>query len=165
VLHSDNGGPMKGSTMLATLQRLGVIASFSRPSVSDDNPFAEAEGAHPATSRAEDLPAGRRSRYCFGGMATIRIRRSHALPSDHVRRTAESLARRIEQRLAVRWRWDGDAIELHAPQGPASGARGRVTVGNGDVAIEIHLPLSLFPLKVLVERRIVAKLDELLGAA
>ena len=42
VLHADNGGPMKGSTMLATLQRLGVIASFSRPSVSDDNPFAEA---------------------------------------------------------------------------------------------------------------------------
>ena len=42
VLHSDNGGPMKGSTMLATLQRLGVIASFSRPRVSDDNPFSEA---------------------------------------------------------------------------------------------------------------------------
>lgn len=42
VLHADNGGPMKGSTMLATLQRLGVIASFSRPAVSDDNPFAEA---------------------------------------------------------------------------------------------------------------------------
>ena len=30
-LHSDNGGPMKGATMLATLQRLGVVASFSRP--------------------------------------------------------------------------------------------------------------------------------------
>jgi len=42
VLHADNGGPMKGSSMLATLQRLGVVASFSRPSVSDDNPFAEA---------------------------------------------------------------------------------------------------------------------------
>lgn len=42
VLHSDNGGPMKGSTMLATLERLGVIASFSRPRVSDDNPFSEA---------------------------------------------------------------------------------------------------------------------------
>lgn len=42
VLHADNGGPMKGSTMLATLQRLGVVASFSRPGVSDDNPFAEA---------------------------------------------------------------------------------------------------------------------------
>ncbi|MDA0312742.1 MAG: integrase core domain-containing protein, partial [Gemmatimonadetes bacterium] len=34
--------PMKGSTMLATLQRLGVIPSFSRPGVSDDNPFSEA---------------------------------------------------------------------------------------------------------------------------
>jgi len=41
VLHSDNGGPMKGATMLATLQRLGVIASFSRPNVSDDNPYSE----------------------------------------------------------------------------------------------------------------------------
>ncbi len=41
-LHSDNGGPMKGSTMLATLQKLGVIPSFSRPQVSDDNPYSEA---------------------------------------------------------------------------------------------------------------------------
>jgi transposase InsO family protein len=42
VLHSDNGGPMKGSTMLATLQKLGVVTSFSRPHVSDDNAFVEA---------------------------------------------------------------------------------------------------------------------------
>lgn len=42
VLHSDNGSPMRGSTMLATLQCLGVVASFSRPHVSDDNPYSEA---------------------------------------------------------------------------------------------------------------------------
>lgn len=42
VLHSDNGGPMKGATMLATLQKLGVVTSFSRPHVSDDNAYAEA---------------------------------------------------------------------------------------------------------------------------
>jgi transposase InsO family protein len=41
TLHSDNGGPMKGATMLATLQRLGIASSFSRPSVSDDNPYSE----------------------------------------------------------------------------------------------------------------------------
>jgi transposase InsO family protein len=41
VLHSDNGGPMKGSTMLATLERLGIVPSFSRPHVSDDNPYSE----------------------------------------------------------------------------------------------------------------------------
>jgi putative transposase len=42
VLHADNGGPMKGATMLATLERLGVAASFSRPGVSDDNALCEA---------------------------------------------------------------------------------------------------------------------------
>jgi transposase InsO family protein len=41
ILHSDNGSPMKGSTMLATLQQLGVMPSFSRPSVSNDNPYSE----------------------------------------------------------------------------------------------------------------------------
>jgi putative transposase len=42
VLHSDNGGAMKGNTMLAKLEQLGVMPSFSRPHVSDDNAFAEA---------------------------------------------------------------------------------------------------------------------------
>jgi transposase InsO family protein len=42
TLHSDNGKPMKGASMIATLQQLGVIPSFSRPSVSDDNPYSEA---------------------------------------------------------------------------------------------------------------------------
>ena len=35
---SRNGGPMKGATMLATLQALGVMPSLSRPGVSNDNP-------------------------------------------------------------------------------------------------------------------------------
>jgi putative transposase len=42
VLHSDNGSSMKGATMIAMLQTLGVLPSFSRPSVSDDNPYSEA---------------------------------------------------------------------------------------------------------------------------
>ncbi len=41
VLHSDNGSPMKGATMLATLQTLGVMPSFSRAAVSNDNPYSE----------------------------------------------------------------------------------------------------------------------------
>ena len=41
VVHSDNGAPMKGETMLATMQRLGVAPSRSRPSVSNDNPYSE----------------------------------------------------------------------------------------------------------------------------
>lgn len=42
VLHSDNGKPMRASTFISTLQWLGVIPSFSRPHVSDDNPYSEA---------------------------------------------------------------------------------------------------------------------------
>lgn len=42
ALHQDNGGPMKGATLKATLEALGVLASYSRPRVSDDNPFSEA---------------------------------------------------------------------------------------------------------------------------
>jgi len=41
-LHSDNGSAMKGATMPATLENLGVVASFSRPRVSNDNLYAEA---------------------------------------------------------------------------------------------------------------------------
>lgn len=41
ILHSDNGAAMKGSTMLATMQWLGIVASFSRPRTSNDNPFSE----------------------------------------------------------------------------------------------------------------------------
>lgn len=40
-LHSDNGGPMTCGTMQATLERLGVTPSYSRPRVSNDNPFSE----------------------------------------------------------------------------------------------------------------------------
>ena len=46
VVHSDNGSPMKGATMLATMQLLGITSSFSRPNVSDDNAFAESLFRH-----------------------------------------------------------------------------------------------------------------------
>jgi hypothetical protein len=41
ILHSDNGRPMRGAAMLTTLRRLGVLSSFSRPGVSNDNAFVE----------------------------------------------------------------------------------------------------------------------------
>ena len=43
VLHSDNGNPMKGATMLTTMQELGVARSLSRPAVSNDNPYSESQ--------------------------------------------------------------------------------------------------------------------------
>lgn len=42
VLHSDNGAPMKSSTLLAKMYDLGVTPSRGRPCVSNDNPYSEA---------------------------------------------------------------------------------------------------------------------------
>jgi putative transposase len=42
VLHGDNGATLKGTTVLAMLNWLGIEPSYSRPRVSDDNPYAEA---------------------------------------------------------------------------------------------------------------------------
>lgn len=40
-VHSDNGNAMKGITLVAFYYRLGIVPSFSRPRVSDDNPYIE----------------------------------------------------------------------------------------------------------------------------
>ncbi len=40
-VHNDNGSSMKGTMFVEKLRELGVIQSCSRPSVSNDNPFAE----------------------------------------------------------------------------------------------------------------------------
>ena len=41
TVHSDNGAPVKGETMLAVMQRLGAARIRSRPAVSNDNPYVE----------------------------------------------------------------------------------------------------------------------------
>jgi len=41
VLHADNGSAMKSQTLRAKLEELGIAPSYSRPRVSNDNPFSE----------------------------------------------------------------------------------------------------------------------------
>ncbi len=41
VLHSDNGSPMKAQDFQNLLSRLGITKSYSRPRVSNDNPYSE----------------------------------------------------------------------------------------------------------------------------
>lgn len=41
ILRSDNGAPMKSSTFKAKMEELGIIPSYSKPRVSDDNPYVE----------------------------------------------------------------------------------------------------------------------------
>lgn len=41
VLHSDNGAPMKSVTLKTKMEELGITSSYSRPRVSNDNPYSE----------------------------------------------------------------------------------------------------------------------------
>jgi putative transposase len=43
TLHQDRGAPMRAKTFAQTLADLGVTKTHSRPHVSDDNPFSEAQ--------------------------------------------------------------------------------------------------------------------------
>lgn len=43
TIHSDRGAPMKAKTVSMLYSDLGIDKSFSRPSVSDDNPFSESQ--------------------------------------------------------------------------------------------------------------------------
>jgi putative transposase len=43
ILHSDRGSPMKSKLVSQLLVDLGIIKSHSRPHISDDNPFSEAQ--------------------------------------------------------------------------------------------------------------------------
>ena len=43
TLHADNGAPMKSIPVAHLLEQLGVTKSHSRPYVSNDNPFSEAQ--------------------------------------------------------------------------------------------------------------------------
>ncbi len=96
-------------------------------------------------------------------MPTIHIHRAHRQSLGAMRRFVEATARRIEEKHAVRWRWVGDSMELVAPPGLAAGARGRVTIDEAAVAIEVNLPLALAAARGMVERRLNAKLDVVLG--
>ena len=41
ILHADNGNAMRAATLESRLEELGVLRSFSRPRVRNDNPYSE----------------------------------------------------------------------------------------------------------------------------
>lgn len=110
VLHSDNGGPMKGATMLATLQKLGVVTSFSRPHVSDDNPYAEA-----LFRTAKYRPS-----YPDGPFAPKRLHAEFA-EGVHVAVVGSGVSL-VRGGAVARWTWDGS--KDRAAVEPAAGGSG-----------------------------------------
>lgn len=98
-------------------------------------------------------------------MATIDICRPHGMTEEAARKRAEELARRLEVRRGVRWRWEGATLRLDAPAGPAKGTRGAVRVDAETVRIELDLPILLRAMKGVVESKLHEKLDHVLRKA
>lgn len=98
-------------------------------------------------------------------MATIDISRSHTLDKEEAKRRAEELAKSLEEKMGIRWRWEGDRIKFDAPSGAAKGATGTVSVDPSAVRVEVDLPFLLRPVKGMVESKITDKLDKLITKA
>jgi putative transposase len=86
IIHSDRGSPMKSKTVALLLTDLGVTKSFSRPRVSDDNPYSESQfktikGHHSlperfcsiqdARTRCNDLLNWYNNQHYHGGIALL----------------------------------------------------------------------------------------------
>jgi putative polyhydroxyalkanoate system protein len=95
-------------------------------------------------------------------MATIDVRRSHTLEIATARQRAEELARDMEQKMGIKWRWDGDRIRFDADGGMAKGVTGTVSVSTSEVRVEIDLPFLMRPMKGMVEGKVNEKLDKLI---
>ena len=95
-------------------------------------------------------------------MATIDVRRSHTLPKEEAKKRAEDLARSMQQRLDLEWRWEGDRILFEAPRGAAKGTKGTVDVDEKEVRVLIDLPLLLRVMKGTVESKVQEKLGQVL---
>jgi putative polyhydroxyalkanoate system protein len=95
-------------------------------------------------------------------MATVDIRRNHALTKEEAKKRAEALATELQKKLDLQWRWDGDHIRFEAPSGPAKGTTGTVEVSDSTVRVQVDLPFLLRILKGKVESKVNEKLDALL---
>ena len=90
-------------------------------------------------------------------MATIDIRRTHAIGKDKARKAAEGVAERLKEKLEVKYRWEGDDLTFER-----TGASGRIHVTDNEVRVEVDLNFLLRPMKGKVEQKVHQYLDEAL---
>lgn len=94
-------------------------------------------------------------------MATIDISRGHTLPLDDAKKRAEDIARSMETKLGIQWKWEGNTILFEAPSGAAKGTKGELKVTDKVVRVAIDLPFMLRVMKGTIEDKVKEKLDQL----
>jgi putative transposase len=111
---------MKGATMLGTLQKLGMVPSFSRPSVSNDNPYSESlfgtlkyTPAYPSkpfdsleTARGwmRDLVRWHNEQHRHSGIQFVTPGQRHRQADPAILRQRSAVYERARERHPERWR-------------------------------------------------------------
>ncbi|MBK8216459.1 MAG: polyhydroxyalkanoic acid system family protein [Myxococcales bacterium] len=93
-------------------------------------------------------------------MATIDITQSHRLTLDDAKAKAEELAKSMETKFGLSWKWAGNTINFEAPSGAAKGTKGEVAVTDKDVRVAIDLPFMLKMMKGTIEEKIKERLAQ-----
>jgi putative polyhydroxyalkanoate system protein len=94
-------------------------------------------------------------------MATIDISKAHTLSLDDAKQRAEELAKGMESKLGLAWKWEGDTIHFNAPSGAAKGTTGTVAVSSKEIRVAVDLPFMLRVMKGTIEDKIKEKLATL----
>jgi transposase InsO family protein len=121
---------MKGATMLATLQQLGIVPSFSRPSVSDDNPYSEAmfrtlkytpaypakpfESIHQARTWVHKFVTWYNTQHRHSGIAFVTPEQRHQGQDHQILQKRKSVYEAAKRQMPNRWKsrttrqWQGN---------------------------------------------------------
>lgn len=94
-------------------------------------------------------------------MAMIEVCRTTGIEKEEAKRKTESLARKMEAKLGIDWRWKGDLLLFDTRRGAARGMRGSVSVGGSSVRVEVDLPQRIAEHRGSVEDRLVDELNHL----
>ena len=124
TLHSDRGAPMTSKCTAQLLADLGVTRSLSRPQVSDDNPFSEAQFKtlkyHPGfPGRFHDLTAA--IAFCRSFFPWYNTEHRHAgiamlTPDDVHHHRAHSVLEQRERTLQAAWTRHPERFVRGVPQ-------------------------------------------------
>jgi putative transposase len=166
TVHADNGGAMKGSTMLATMQSLGIVPSFSRPSVSDDNPYSEAlfrtlkhvpfyprkpfASLDAAWAWVERFVAWYNGEHCHSAIGFVTPNERHAGKDVAILRARRDVYERARKERPERWarairKWDAPALVALNPRELSTKARATSSLRCGAESATSMVPATTAP--------------------
>ncbi len=93
-------------------------------------------------------------------MSKIKIRRVHALSSEHARAAAEQLAARLNEAFEMEFTWEEDVLRFQRFD-----VEGHLALRHREVIIHAELGFALALMQPSIERAIHEQLDKIFGAA